>query len=42
MPRLLVDWKKIRRNAEAICRLCSHRGMLLAFHSPHVEKVCLA
>lgn len=30
MPRLLVDLKKIRRNAEAVCRLCSHRGISVA------------
>ena len=30
MPRLLVNLSNIRRNAEAICRLCSRRGISVA------------
>ena len=30
MPRLLVNLSNIRRNAEAICRLCTGRGISVA------------
>ena len=30
MPRLIVNLSHIRRNAEAVCRLCAGRGISVA------------